>query len=310
MISILRKLRSKKSSVIKNNIILNSSVREDVYKIGYSIVKIEPNYLKNLKSVFEQNHSINDDQGSMFYSVYSQNIPYRKKINKEIEDILKPVYNRLFTDYKTVLNSFIIKTPGEGSEFQPHQDSTGLDESIYSPLSVWIPLDGVDESNGCIFLIPKSHHLAPIYRGITLRPNFENIKNEIKQFFKPIKLEKGEMLLFDNRMIHTSSMNRSNKQRVVVMSGIFPQSAQLISCYQEPGSDFMDVYSQKDDFLIENKSFYFNCTERPYLGEKIKTVKHKIKDLKVSDFKNLNIDSTYESDILKYSQTNFNAEPA
>lgn len=302
--------KTKPSKVLKNNIISDNEIKEELKNKGYSIAKIESDFLKKLTLIFEQNHSFNEDVGSMFYSVYSQNIHYRRKINIEIDNILKPFYDNLFNNYKTVLNSFIVKTPGKGSEFQPHQDSTGLDETIYSPLSIWIPLDDVNESNGCIFLIPKSHHLAPIYRGISMKPNFESIKNEIREFFVPIPLKKGEILIFDNRLIHTSSENISGKDRIVVMSGIFPKEARLISCYLDKKNNEIEIYEQLDDFLIENKNFYFNCTERPYLGTLIKKVPNDINELKISDFKKLKLEKSEKSTFLKFSETNFYVEPA
>ena len=198
MLSTFKSIFSKRPTIKKNDVIKCKKMKNKIFQNGFAVANIENDKLIRLKNIYEQNHSINNSLGGMFYSVYAQNTEYRKKIHLEIEEVVHDNYHELFLDYKVVLNSFIIKSPGNGSEFQPHQDSTGLDETKHSPLSVWIPLEDVDEKNGCIFLIPKSHHLAPIYRGISMKPNFDSIKNEIKKYFIPITLRKGEILIFLN----------------------------------------------------------------------------------------------------------------
>lgn len=90
----------------------------------------------------------------MFYSLYSRDIEYRKIVHESISEIMKPVYDSLFSDYKVVLNSFIVKVSGPESEFCLHQDSTSFDETKYSSLSVWIPLQDTNMSNGCMCVVP------------------------------------------------------------------------------------------------------------------------------------------------------------
>src|SRR5690606_21476682 len=103
----------------------------------------------------------------------------------------------------------------------------------YSCLSVWIPLQDTNLANGCLSVVPHSHKMFAPYRGISFPQQFENISNTVRKYLQPIEMKAGEILLFDNRLVHTSGVNSSGADRVVVMSGIFPSEAKIISCYKD-----------------------------------------------------------------------------
>ena len=126
---------------------LENEVYEKGYKIGNAISEHQRNALIDL---FNSNHQFDQENGGMFYSVYSRNLEYRKEIHDSIGKILKPFIEAHFKDFKVAINSFVVKVSGPNSEFYLHQDTTGLDESKYSPINLWIPLVGVDQSNGCL----------------------------------------------------------------------------------------------------------------------------------------------------------------
>ncbi len=143
--------------------------------------------LQELRSVHLSNHDLEVNQGGMFYSVYSLDIPYRKKIFKEIDAILSPVYTLLFQNFKPVLHSLIVNVNGDNSEFTLHQDSTGLNEFQFSPLSVWIPLQDTQLENGCLCVVPHSHRIKVPYCGISFEGPFQNIAEtkKVESFNSP-----------------------------------------------------------------------------------------------------------------------------
>lgn len=307
LLDFLKKIKPQEKFKVKEYTALkNSKLKNEIFENGFAVISIDFSILTKLKHVYNENHKLKHENGGMFYSVYSENLEYRNKIHLELGKILSPFYQETFINYKVVLNSFIIKGFGEKSEFQVHQDSTGLDESKYSPLSVWIPLEAVNENNGSLHVIPKSHHYATPFRGISIKPNFQDYTKDLMPYFKPLNLEKGQAIIFDNRLIHTSSKNLSNQNRVVVMSGIFPKDAKIISCYQSENSDFIEIFEQNDDFLLQNKAFYNNCTARPYLGNSIKKVKNPISDF---DYEKLISSCSPQTNNLTFEETHFITEP-
>lgn len=269
-------------SVVKDKLI-DAKLASDGFIVAGNVGR---QVLDELRNVHLNNHDFEVNQGGMFYSVYSLDIPYRNRIFKEIEAILSPVYTKLFQNFKPVLHSFIVKVTGEKSEFTLHQDSTGLDEFQFSPLSVWIPLQDTQLENGCLCVVPHSHRIKVPYRGISFEGPFQNITETVRQYLQPIPMKAGDILLFDNRILHYSPANESTVDRVVVMSGIFPKNATILSCYQDTTikNAPIEIYEQEPDFLLTGENFYHDCTARPTTGSVIKKVESFNTPLSTNDF--------------------------
>jgi hypothetical protein len=226
--------------------------------------------IEMLRDIYKRLHNFSEGSGGMFYSVYSRDLVYRKQVHEEIGKIMAPVYETIFNDYRSVLNSFIIKTTGPESEFALHQDSTGLDETKYTCVSVWIPLQRTDMGNGCMCILPYSQHMFSPYRSITIPPPFSAIAGTVREYLMPVELDAGDIFIFDNRLVHNSVANTSGHDRIAVMSGIFPSGADIITCYKEsPGSSRVEIIKQDDSFLITFENFFHDCACKPEVGETI-----------------------------------------
>lgn len=272
---------------VKHTVVNDEAIQNTLLNVGYIVAgNIGKDKVLSLNGLYEISHQFKSEKGGMFYSLYSRDIDYRVRVDKEISNILKPFYDSIFSDYKTVINSFIVKVAGPGSDFTLHQDSTGLDEYKYSPLSAWIPLQDTTLENGTLCLIPKTHRFFHPYRGISFATPFAEYENVLRKYLVPINLKAGDVLLFDNRLVHYSHLNSSETERVVVMSGIFPKEAAILSVYKDEGvaDSPIEIYRQSEDFLITNTAFYENCTARPYRGEIIQKITKPLEKRTVYDF--------------------------
>jgi hypothetical protein len=94
----------------------------------------------------------------------------------------------------------------EQSIFDQHQDyayNIGSENS----LTVWIPLQDTDAETGALMVAPKSH-LKGIY------PNKKGIISPDYKFdFEPIEVKLGQLLIFNQKLVHKSGVNTSNKIR-------------------------------------------------------------------------------------------------
>ncbi len=273
---------------IGQTVIQDASIQHKLEEDGYAIAPLmDQKLIEQLTAIYKKHHSSEPVNGGMFYSLYSQDVEYRRQVHKELEEVLADTYKSLFKDFKTVINSFIIKHNGPKSEFYLHQDSTGLNEWKYSPLSVWMPLQETLIENGCMWVIPKSHKWFSPYRGISFPSMFDADQNVLRPYLKPVEVKLGEVLLFDNRMVHLSGANHSQNPRVIVMSGIFPKEAEMIACYRNvEDSGPVEIYQQDEDFLLKNLNFYIDCTARPKLGIKIaqcKKVKYSYSETELTE---------------------------
>jgi len=256
----------------KQTIIKDPELRGCIETEGFAVRQIiDASQLESLIGLYNDLHNITTDDGGMFYSVYSQDIGYRKRIHVEIGRILKPTFEEHFHDYRTMLNSFVVKAPGANSEFYLHQDTTGLDEWHFSPLSIWIPLDDVNEHNGCLGIVPRSHRFFSPYRSISFPAPFDQISSDVKRFIIPVEMKKGEALIFDNRLVHNSSQNLSGTTRTAVVCGLFPKDAKLITCHKPEYSlgGKVELIEHDDSFLLEHPNFLVDCQLRPNTGTSI-----------------------------------------
>lgn len=272
---------------IKHKVVREEGLQNVLHDRGYAVHgNIGADNVLRLRELYASLHAFSPSQGGMFYSLYSDNIDYRQQVHKGIDEILSGVYDPLFTDYKSVLNSFIVKTPGPGSDFSLHQDSTGLNEFENSPLSLWIPLQDTTLENGTLCVVPKTHSFFHPLRGISFKSPFADYEDVMRTYLLPIDLKAGDILMFDNRLVHYSHTNTGTAERIVVMSGIFPAEADIISVYKDEsvaGAPY-EIYKQSADFLITNTAFYKDCTARPYRGEIIQTINTELPARTVSDF--------------------------
>lgn len=260
----------------KHAIIKSDSLRDTIYETGWGIEgNLGIERLNALKELYKELHQFSSNKGGMFYSLYSNDITYRRKVHDTIGEILYPLYDTIFSNYKSVINSFIVKVPGPESEFTLHQDSSGLDEMKYSALSLWIPLQDTNMDNGCLCVVPKSHKMFYPYRGISFPTPFQEIDATVRRFLVPIDLKAGDVFMFDNRLVHYSPGNKSNEDRVIVMSGLFPKEATIQMCYRDesvPGSPY-EIYEEEEDYLLTNTKFFHDCTCRPELGTRVAEIK-------------------------------------
>ncbi|MFT4543881.1 MAG: hypothetical protein ACI9EQ_000331 [Bacteroidia bacterium] len=275
---------------VPQTVIRDKTISNEVEEIGFSVKNMIPEEsISELLELYSDTHQINEEHGGMFYSVYSQNLDYRKQIHDKIGAILAPIVREQFKDYRVLLNSFVIKASGSKSEFCMHQDTTGLDELTHSPVSLWIPLDDVDESNGCLWVLPKSHGFFSPYRSISFPAPYEEIQDDVKRYLQPVKMKKGEALFFDNRLVHHSFGNETGKTRIAVVCGLFPQDAKLLTCHK-PESTLagkVELIEHDDDFLLKHPNFLFDCQKRPDTGVSKGWVEDNYQSIDLDGFKAL-----------------------
>ena len=257
---------------VPQEIVKDDELSKTIDSDGYAVRSIlSKSQVEQLRQLYNELHNIHQENGGMFYSVYSQNLDYRKQTHEKIGAILTPILESYFKDYRVMLNSFVVKVPGSKSEFYLHQDTTGLDEQKYSPLNLWIPLDHVDPSNGCLGVVPKSHKFFSPYRSISFPAPFDQINTTVKKYLQPISMSQGEALIFDNRVLHNSYVNSSSETRIAVICGLFPKDAKLTTCFKptyELGGE-VELIEHEDDFLLKHPNFLIDCQSRPNTGKSI-----------------------------------------
>jgi phytanoyl-CoA hydroxylase len=132
-----------------------------------------------------------------------------------------PIHNRLrnFLSTKNVVmplghhNCVMTKAPNGGSETQWHQDFRYWDFKTSNLVSVWVALGNEEPDNGCLRVIPGSHH-----------DRFEASQFDSRSFFRKdapqnqdliesaieVQLEPGDVLFFHCLTLHSAGPNLSS----------------------------------------------------------------------------------------------------
>lgn len=111
---------------------------------------------------------------------------------------------------------FFLKEPG-GKEIPWHQDLNYWPLEPLVNISAWIAIDDVKRDNSCVQILPGSHKKVvphiPSRDGMAFGeeadPRYFDKSNLID-----MELEPGEFFLFNEKLLHHSEPNRSNRRRL------------------------------------------------------------------------------------------------
>ena len=158
----------------------------------------------------------------------------------KIEQLAFPQVQKQLCDAQLFTASFVIKEPNPKGVVPPHQDWTFVeDEQKHCSVTCWIPLEDVNVENGCIGLLKGSHkyfdHVRPSPSPQAPSPLYEHMVT-IFPYLKLVDIKAGEALFFNNKTIHASPPNTTNKARVGIGLGITQKAAEIRHYYLKPGT--------------------------------------------------------------------------
>ena len=134
------------------------------------------------------------------------------------DDRITTLAKRLLDDelyYQRV--AFFGKLPNGGEATPPHQDGYYFRLTPNEAMTVWLPLDPVDQENGCIRYVPGSHlnglrehNIGKTY-GFSLGIDDYGPADEEAEV--AIEANPGDLILHHSLTIHRADSNNSNRQR-------------------------------------------------------------------------------------------------
>lgn len=102
-----------------------------------------------------------------------------------------------------------------------HQDKSYWPDANSNPvITVWIPLVDVDEENGCLHIIPRTHRHRLLswhketYSGTGYtETDEEHLTKEKQKRIVPLPVKAGTAILFNDRCLHMSTPNKAKTVR-------------------------------------------------------------------------------------------------
>jgi hypothetical protein len=160
---------------------------------------------------------------------------YRSRVFQTVKQAMEPALERLLADHRLVTGGLIVKTPGTGT-LALHSDPTMTRERDVAALTIWCPLVDTDEGNGGLRVIPGSHNVTWQINGPGVREYYFGYRDAIHGWSRPLPAAAGEAIIFDNRLIHGSPRNGSNRLRPVVMATSVPAETKPVFYLLDPDS--------------------------------------------------------------------------
>jgi len=112
-----------------------------------------------------------------------------------------------------VQSMYFYKEPGAPGQ-AAHQDYYYIKNDPNTLIAAWVAMEDADEENGCLWVIPGSHRIGLLPHGPvknvaeheawTDEAEGIDLSQEI-----PVVMKKGDILIFHNLLIHSSTRNRS-----------------------------------------------------------------------------------------------------
>jgi non-haem Fe2+, alpha-ketoglutarate-dependent halogenase len=168
--------------------------------------------LPHLLALLEPGETTKDIREWHETSTYLFEIATNPKILDLVEGVLGP-------DFYLWASNFFIKEPRSTATVGWHQDAYYWPMAPHHSVTVWLAFDDVDTGNGAMLLIPGSHRGGVIkHRRSTDTASVLTLELEDGTDFSsahavPFYLRAGEVSLHDDRAIHGSPANPSDRRR-------------------------------------------------------------------------------------------------
>lgn len=220
--------------------------------------------LKMLEEAYKELHPVRVE--GFYASTFSPDEDHRRKVDAIVRKAGQRRIQELFTNIKVLFGSFIVKGKGPASEMGIHQDMTLVDESEFTGINIWAPLQDLNEENGTICFLPGSHRLIPTFRGATIKGIYVDVKDDIYPHMTSLYLKAGEAVIFDQSIIHRSPPNNGDAPRIVTNIFFTHKSARLqVAWYDQAGKE-IELFSMPEDFVYRYMKFGYDIYGRPALG--------------------------------------------
>lgn len=225
-------------------------IHQEIEEKGYTVINLlNESEVQSLLN-FDKNSSVPNDlvTPSMCFSINTSEVSYRQLVAQKIKRLFAPTLASLFPKYRITLCTFVRKRANLSSSIMPlHQHPSLVDESSLDSFGVWCPLIDVDEQNGCLQVLQKSHLLNSRLRPFWMFNGFpysQDILLNIQQdYLTSILMKAGQALIYDKRLFHSSPPNLTTLERVAAICSLVPENILTHFCYSEsPTSDKIELF--------------------------------------------------------------------
>lgn len=180
-------------------------------------------------------------------TMYDARFEYRRTVFSLISGALSPALEPILADHRLCLANFTVKLPG-GEPVPGHLDWNFVDEAQASSATVWCALEDVPEEHGALTMLRGSHRNVDFIRPVNVR-DYDRHTSLASGDRVPVPVRAGQAVIMDNRMVHGSLTNRSDRTRVAASVVVAPRSVPLHHYWIDDDGDLVQFEIEPEFFL-------------------------------------------------------------
>ena len=259
-------------SVMKN-IFFNEDNQREFSRKGYTIIPFlsdeETDFLLNEtckllpldKILLNANNGVTLGSHTTFLD---SDVDYKTAANKLINDLFDPKIKEILIDYKIAVSGFVVK-PGQCGEVGLHRDWTLTRNIDDVRINLWCPLVDIDQSNGILHILDGAHRLVLNVESPYTTQFHCGYTESLKKLTTAVSVKAGQVLVFDNSILHWSRANTTSDTRYVAATLCIPTDAKPAFYYPDEkneGRRFQVFDMDGEAFLQHSMADYYSCNIR------------------------------------------------
>lgn len=244
----------------------DSSIQQQFDRDGYVVVDFTTKEMvEKIAALFYNQHT--EIPTGFFIEVSNPDNEANFRLFMQMDELLADAMERTFVNYKKLGSTFLCKAPGIDGKVNVHQDWTAVDETKYTTATIWIPTQDVDESNGALRVLPGSHLFFDKYRSNYIPVSYSGSEQLLWDNMLTVPMKAGQAFILNHAVLHASSPNLTNRERLIIAYGITSANAPLRFYFRNKDAidNKVEQFDMPDDFFLR----YNNIGERPLIGNKV-----------------------------------------
>lgn len=230
-------------------IVKDAALQNELQEKGYTFFPPVPEAPLNALATFFQSqlHRFSADTISCV-SVTHEEADVRRVCQEAIYNELKPYIEAHFKDYQLVLGTFFVKRPSAISSVGYHQDPSFCNPEEFPDLTLWIPLEDIDEGDGELVVVEGTHRQFNKLNLLTYTPDYIHIYKDGDGTV--LYQKKGHPVLFYNHLLHASKPVVNKPIRLAISLKLAHKAAKLYSYYKSDKGLFAERFKQEPNFFL------------------------------------------------------------